>query len=209
MPYNPNVPQALQRISATQQPILGNFTELNTDFNTNHINYTYVNAADRGKHNLVQFVTQAPLAVPAVGATEVGMYNKVPEAPFPITGKQELFVKIPNHAVIGAGDLDIPITAQLYDIGTQEGYFYLPCGLLVKYGYKSTGLVGQIDYPVAANIPVFKGVFWANATTHSNLNYFAVIRDYTTSVAHIIVVCVDTNGNVVTGENVNYIAIGY
>ena len=140
MPYDNAVPQAAQRISASQQPILNNFIEIGNDFALNHVPLTA--GANNGKHNLVQFVSQIPayLAVAGAAAGEVNIYNKLPQIPFVATNRQELFI-----VRSGADALNVPITSRNAYVGgnPSSNWFYLPCGLLVKWGRATYIAVGD------------------------------------------------------------------
>ncbi len=162
-PYYNTVPQGNQRISASQPQIQANFVSLEPaaleQFN---------------KVTLLNTVGAAP--IPA--ATQINMYNKVP-AVAPLTTFQELFIKVTH----GAENLDVPITAKsVYDnptlVHNSANWFYLPSGLLVKYG---TGLtipgvytfdvdLDNIGNPVAPHYAVActPHVFYAVGTTGVN-----------------------------------------
>lgn len=79
--YTLNMPQANQTVANSRQPIVDNFTNLNTTIGTDHIEPIY-NAvpANRGKHNKVSLPQQG--ADPASTATESIFYTKQnPTAP--------------------------------------------------------------------------------------------------------------------------------
>ncbi len=165
MPYFPNVPQANQRISASQPQILDNFI--------------FLQPASLQQFSYITF-TNIVGAAPVPAATQINMYNKVPVTA-PLTGFQELFIKITH----GAENIEVPITAKsVYDnptlVHNSQNWFYLPSGLLVKYGSGMTNVAGP-DYAFDVDLdnignPVGQAyaatctphVFYAIGTTNIN-----------------------------------------
>jgi hypothetical protein len=72
MPYQPLIPQPTDRISVSQNDILTNFTELNTQFAIDHIAFDAV--SNNGKHNKVSLVDSSS-GIPVFVASDVGLYN--------------------------------------------------------------------------------------------------------------------------------------
>lgn len=144
MPYIANIPQAPDRINQSQAQILNNFIQLQADFGVNHVSYNAL--ANVGKHNLVTFPVQA--AIPASVAGEIIIYNKVPAAPYPITGLSELFIQRNG----GASPYTAPLTAK--SIAAGGGYSYLPSGLVIKFGF-GTAVAGSLPVNLNAFGPAY------------------------------------------------------
>lgn len=147
MPYYGNVPQANQRISATQAPILANFTEIGTAFNRNH---QTLGTANSGNHTVVKYLQQG--AEPAAfNATDAGLYN------LNYLGNPEIYVRK------GVAATGIPMTA-----GTlvNNGFSYLPSGMLIRYGMLQTGAGGTVtvDFTAIPGEPQFTNQPYVSAT---------------------------------------------
>jgi hypothetical protein len=71
MTYQPNIPQASQLISDSQQDLLDNFSVIKTTFDVNHFTF---NDPKTGKHKFVQFANQT--VDPGTAADEVAIYSK-------------------------------------------------------------------------------------------------------------------------------------
>lgn len=127
MAYNAQIPQANDQISVSQGQILANFQFLNT---------------------IASGIFDAPaqLTVPVIAAGDVALYAKVPAAPFPLTGTNELFLVKSSGAAF-------PLTAQGITGGVS--WCYLPSGLIMKWGQFTATGTQQFVYPVAANVPAF------------------------------------------------------
>jgi hypothetical protein len=156
MAYTPNIPQANDNISDSQPLLLGNFQQIATAFNKNHGNF---NAADEGKHTFLQLPEKAP--APTTAANEAGLYA----AEGAMSGITELVFRRENDGT------SIPFTEFL---GAQVGWFRLPCGLLVKWGLKTTiaGLnsgVNAITYDTGPDIPAFGTAVYALQLTQYSL----------------------------------------
>lgn len=101
MTYTPNVPQANQRISATQPIILANFQDLDTFLTVDHIS---LNDASAGYHRQSHY---PPLGSggPSTGASDGAVYTKVGT-----DGKTELFYKYQTNGTAFTA-VQFPITA--------------------------------------------------------------------------------------------------
>jgi len=155
MPYNANIPQATDRINASQGQILNNFIQLQADFGVNHV--TFNAAANVGKHNVVTFPQQAAAPV-AFTATEFGLYNMT----YASSNTTELFVRR-NNAAAAAG---IPFTAYSPGAGgavPATGYTILPSGLILKFGRFLTNAAGTYTQAFADGIiPTLTGPAYIN-----------------------------------------------
>lgn len=163
-----NVPLAGQTLTSSRSPINANFATISTAFAVDHVDY---NTSGQGKHNKVTLPSQS--SAPSFSNPEIGLYNKVPAAPFPLTTINELFIRR------SAGG-ETPITATINDGGgafATSGYYYLPSGLLVKWGSftnasvaANTHVTVTKNFPVAANIPVFATIYTTQLTLGNNAN---------------------------------------
>lgn len=139
MPYY-NTPQAADRINATQPLIQANFTTINTDFSVDHIGFNA--AAHNGKHKQITFVQQA--GAPAFAANEIGLYN--------IASALCLYNSYTAKTV--------PLTTKTYVPGGNANFFYLPSGLLVKFGTTATDGTGHLAAPI--NLDAIGGVAYTS-----------------------------------------------
>jgi hypothetical protein len=167
MAYQPNIPLATDQLSQSQSDIQGNFQAIKALVDVNHVDFA--NGVDFGKHNFVTFPVQS--VAPVFAATEEGLYNKVPAAPFPLTAVNELFINKRS----GAGSVQIPMTASILSTSSSPGFgssgwTYLPSGILIKWGKFNTArnTLRTVTYNVAANIPVFTQVFAVQANQTFN-----------------------------------------
>jgi len=150
-----NVPLAGQSLAVTRNPINANFATINAAFLVDHVEY---NTAGQGKHNKVTFPVQA--ATPAFAATEDGLYNKIPAAPFPLTLIPEMFAHKQNFA----GAVEVPMTASILSTSNpvvfSSGWTYLPSGIILKWGANQVANgAANIVFPVGGNIPAFNVCF--------------------------------------------------
>lgn len=171
MAYIRNIPAATDLISNSQPQIQGNFniidsgtTGTGTGFSRNHI--TLTDATNGGLHNRVDYY-QA-VADPAISGF-VG----------------SLYVKSVAQGGLSAAPLLVYNTGTPYVIGgalsaTQNGFCYLPGGILLKWGvFTSSAGIANFTYPVGASIPVFSNVFNVQLTptgASGSPDYFAYIN---------------------------------
>lgn len=152
MAYQENKPLASDRLKDSQSDIQGNFQSNKTSFDQNHVTFDIANT---GKHKFIQMPNQSDESPPvdpsgSIGAGEIGLYCKDDFAT-----NQQLFVKN------GSGT-EFPFTAFLNNIAgdLDEGWTFLPSGLLLKWGYVPGAGARDADsihlFPVSAGtIPVF------------------------------------------------------
>ena len=72
--YKPNIPLPTDTLATSQGDLLGNFQQLNTAFNIDHLTYNDVN---QGKHNTVHLLNAGVSAVPSVSF--INLYNDASE----------------------------------------------------------------------------------------------------------------------------------
>jgi len=159
--FTPNVPQGPQKISGTQNTILNNFQAIDELVSVNHVSFN--TASDFGKHKWASFPVQG--AAPALIVGECGIYNKANTD----STKNELHIQKQNFA----GTVDIPFTAakmgSATPFGCKLGWSYLPSGLLIKWGSKTTPTTSTL-VPVTVDCggPNFTEVFQVLVTGRSN-----------------------------------------
>jgi hypothetical protein len=190
MPYTPNVPQALQRISATQQPILDNFIELDADFAINHITYTNVVGANRGKHTVSLYVDQGNPGAFAIG--EAGIYNI----------GAELYIR--KNADVNGIPFTQKTTPYVVPANGSLNYFYLPCGLQVKMGQVNTGMAQSVTIDmngVGTNYAQVPYVYFSESDAALPGN-ISVLTSHTVGIRYF------TIWSALQNVPVNWIAIG-
>lgn len=199
MAYN-DTPLANQRIKDTQAPIRENFQTIQTSFSVDHA--PIQSGANEGKHNKISMPVQG--AAPAFAAGEVGLFNKLPAAPFPLTGRNELFI----HSASGVDSL---VTARADSaLVPLHGYSYLPSGILLKWG-RFDGLVpgnNALVLPLvnggAQPLPDFASFLTAQITTIAIAITGSVRFNSYTLGTRTLSVNADTSGNV----GIFYLLIG-
>jgi len=150
MAFTTNVPNANQRISATQQPIKDNFGEIDTLVNVNHVGF---NTGDAGKHKFLQMPEQG--AAPTTAANEVGLYAAVGATS---TVSELVFRREKDGTSIAFTEGAL----------AQPGWTRLPSGILLKWG-QGQG-TGSFTHTVSQG-PAFAAVYsvqvsdWGNVTT--------------------------------------------
>lgn len=154
MAYQQNIPAATDVKSQSQSDIQGNFQAIKTLIDINHVTF---GSSDQGKHNLVTFpLTSTSPVAPTFAATEEGLYNLVNAT----TGKNELYV----HRQTVDAPTDVPFTASKLSntavASSDNGWTYLPSGMLLKWGFKSaTTATVAVTPTVTSGGPNFTRVF--------------------------------------------------
>lgn len=145
------VPNAGQSLAVTRDPIRNNFGTINAAFLVDHVEY---NIANQGQHNKVTMPVQGGAPVFAAGSNGLYNLNNV------TTTKNELYV----HKQTQAGTADIPFTASamsnLAFAACDDGWTYLPSGLLIKWGAQAANAAAVAVTPtVTSGGPNFQRVF--------------------------------------------------
>lgn len=200
--YFNNIPQPNDQLSNSQPDLLTNFASIQSLVDVNHYDFS---SSNYGKHMWVSLPSQSnvPPTGSAFAATEVGLYNSLN----PVTNQQELYI---NKTLAGPITVNIPATASILSTnatpasGTQ-GWTYLPSGILMKWGTipLSTGTPVTITFPVAATIPAFIQVMYANVTYLNTTASLYTIQLYNYSGLNIQYISNAPSGFV------TYFAIGY
>jgi hypothetical protein len=136
MPFNPNIPQATDRLAKSQQDLLQNNQQLNTSFGINHYAFSDL-TANNGMHKQCQLVE---LSNPAPVSGTDSVYCAVAGSP----SLGELFY------VRGGGGTPIQMTSGniLNNGATEIGYTFLPGGLLLQWG-KIAPASTTVNFPTA------------------------------------------------------------
>lgn len=142
MSYQPNIPQASDRLNDSQGDILGNFQAIQTLVDVNHYDFA---SGLMGKHKWVSFPIQA--SGPGTTSTEMALYTKNG-----LGGTPEMFVQFPSSGT----EVNFTESAQ-----ATNGWTRLPSGILLKWGTASAtqNTDNTITFPVSATIPVFTAVY--------------------------------------------------
>ena len=85
MAYDPDIPSPADLLSVSQGDLLENFSQLNTQFGVNHVEFNDA-GANKGKHKFCSFVEQA--ADPAAQVDEYLLYSKED-----VSGDTELYLR--------------------------------------------------------------------------------------------------------------------
>lgn len=185
MPYQANIPQPTDQLSASQDDLLQNFASIYAAWNINHVTF---DAADQGKHKYVNFPVQA--AAPALAA-DAGFYALA----------AGLFVHAPGAAN------DFNITQKAFNTAT-FAWSYLPSGLLLKCGRTTTDALGHGTVNLNgvgtayASVPF---VFLTGSYTGGGNSTFASVRGLTS--AQLLIGLRDSAGAVISGP-VQWFTIG-
>ncbi len=216
MALNP-VPLSGQTLNATRQPIANNFTAINDGFLVDHVELSVPQAGDAGRHKKVTLTQHSNASGdrPAVTTNGFVLYDAIPnvanDARFPIT------LATPEINVIRDGtNIIIPFTASDQ---VDEGWTYLPSGLLIKWGY----VVGSgardatqpaHSFPTDAAIPVFSTILHVSITSTNRISNVvtAAARQFTAlQVFTTTAITVRTDGATAatgTATDWTYIAMG-
>ncbi len=205
MPYQQNIPASTDQLSVSQGDIQGNFQNVKSLIDANHVTF---NALGAGKHFKVSLPAQSP--APTFDAGEVGLYSFLN----PTTAKNELYINKTNQATVK----QIPATASVLSItaapgsGT-AGWTYLPSGILLRWGTIS----GQTGYAVqtvtGSGFPGFTQILNVQvtpfATGTSDANIAVTFAGIVSNTSFATYVAVRYNSGVAGTGGYTYLAIGY
>jgi hypothetical protein len=116
--FQPNIPQATDLISVSQNDILQNFQSIDTAWNVNHEDF---NASGAGKHKFVEYTNQS--SDPAGAASEFTLFSKVSGG-----GQSEIFYKR------NAEGTSYQLTG-INPSGAASGYTFLPGAMLMQWDF--------------------------------------------------------------------------
>lgn len=186
MAYNANIPQATDQLSVSQGQILDNFMALENIAN-----------------NIAPFLLfPVQSGDPATSATQMALYTKS------VSGTPQLFLRRNSNGTV--------INLSKSNNSQVAGYFYLPCGLLVKWatGLSATGsqLVAFPTTDGSNAIPAFSSVLNVQLTidatalpTNPSIIYW---NPNLTTATNLAVVIKNASSNANTTANFGFWAIG-
>jgi hypothetical protein len=198
--YNSLIPQATDQPSTSQNQLLLNFGAIMDLIDVDHVDFA---AANAGKHKQVTFPVLG--IQPTFVGGDVGLFSFLST----VTANNEL-----NFTNFNG--ITRPITASLLSTDDTPnndvpGWFYLPCGMLVKFGSSVATGSTTVPFPVAGNIPVFAQVMWAaampRATGITDPNTMVSISSF--SATGVTVYGSSRTTAVPAAASFEYIAIGY
>jgi hypothetical protein len=151
--YNPATPNAIDLISATQQPIKDNFFQLNAQFGIDHQAFSTGGVNGDGTHKQVTF----DLPVVAAPTGNVSILHTVFGSNF--------FTGVPI-AYFANSMGDYPLMPDLKTSGTFNSFQL--SNIIVNYGtFPSSGSPQLITYPIGFSNTGYAIVFFGNSTTAS------------------------------------------
>jgi hypothetical protein len=176
------VPQANQSLGQTQNPILTNFTVIDTTYSTDHVTFNAL--SNQGLHNKVTFVQQAG-TIPAadIGTDNILMYGLISGD----TSRTELFLK---RFTDGNINLGIPFTVYK-NPSAALNYTYLPSGVLVQWGVVSVGPAGTS--PTVAQVDI--DLVALGGKSYSNFSYNVFVSTQISASALYIVSATPNTAN--------------
>ena len=192
MAFNPNIPQASDKLSQSQVDILANFQAIAPLF-------------DQGILEVVDLPVQAVMPTPATPG-DILLYNFLN----PTTTKNEGYV----HKYAGAGSAEIPFTASTLSTNAtpgpfSNGYTLLPSGIQLRWGQGSG--TGGVTVTLSGGIP-FNGIIMVlvcPVNSASGDQDFAVrVKTILSTTQFSVFVSNRTTTGSATG-NFNYLVIGY
>ncbi len=143
MSYNPSIPQADDLISESQLAIQTNFSQLNTIFEKDHVEYDNATTADRGKHKQSTYPDSS--SDPATAGNELALYSK------DVGGNSRFFMRQESSGtVIQLSGID-PVLMT-------NGYTFLPGGVIFQWG-EIAPVSGKSSTPVSFPIAFPNTVF--------------------------------------------------
>ncbi|CAB4121138.1 hypothetical protein UFOVP9_12 [uncultured Caudovirales phage] len=168
--FSTNVPQAAQKISATQVPIQSNFQAVNEFITTNHVGFT--DPDYYGMHTYLSLPSQA--SNPTTSSSEMAIFC----APSTGVNPYELYYRYPSSGTI----------VQLSGSGTgtgaaTSGFAYLSSTVFLKWG-TVTGITtgaNTITFPTGSGIPVFSSTPYEVYYTQASVASTYLIQSYISS----------------------------
>ena len=196
--YQQNKPLPTDQLSVSQGDIEQNYQAIKALVDVNHGTFTG-GASPEGKHIKVD-VTQIapPAAEPVAAGTDLTIYNFLNA----LTTQSEMYVR--RNGAAGT-----PFTASRNS--TTDGYFYLPCGLLVRYGRGNA--TGNSSITLATQ-PYLTTVYFTMVTprqTAGNTNRSTTYRSLTIIPATsftLNVTCAVRTTDAPVSVDFNYLIIG-
>ncbi len=150
--YQPNIPTGTIRLDVDYANIRGNFQQLDTSFNVDHVTFSNV-SAQNGYHKSIHFnnvsttATNPPNNYPPNGVTATGGYGQ-------LFGAQVNDGFNPDETLffLTGGNRLLQLTSNIVPVKSLIGYTFLPGGLLMQWGLQgltsSNSQSGTTSFPV-------------------------------------------------------------
>ncbi len=192
-----STPNSGQSLGQTRDQMRTNTDLLRAAIAVNHVD---LNLTDVGKHTFVEMPVQS--VAPTTLSGEAATYSKN------ISGRSQVFfirdAVAGSECALTAGDTSLPTfsTSTTYTSNNTGGWTFLPGGLILQYGLRSSpGSSGAVVFPVAFTT----GVYSISVSLYRNSDDHNVVIDsnIAPSLTGFNYLC-DTGGNV----GVNWFAIG-
>ena len=140
-----SAPNSGQSLGQTRDQMRTNTDLLRAAIAVNHVD---LNLTDVGKHNFVEMPVQS--VAPTTLSGEAATYSKN------ISGRSQVFfirdAVAGSECALTAGDTSLPTfsTSTTYTANNTGGWTFLPGGLILQYGFRSSpGNSGAIVFPIA------------------------------------------------------------
>ena len=160
-----DVPLPTQSLAATQVPIRQNFsTYIGPQYAIDH--QAFNSASNNGYHLKVTLVPPADSTIPAAATNGWVVFPAIPDTAFNVVGVATYPFTLATQELNIRKDGSIPVIPFTAKDAVNEGWSYLPSGILLKWGSRgvapavggsanTTGADRQVTFPVGANIPVY------------------------------------------------------
>ncbi len=171
--FSTNVPQADQKISATQAPIQSNFQAISALININHFGFN--DPINYGKHSYTSLPFQ--VSDPTTLAGEMAVYCKQTGSP----NAAEIFCRYPSNGTV------IQITGGGASGGvgaSTPGFVFVSSTVFFMWGL-ATGIVNgnnTITFPSGGSFPTFSSVYQVNFTAAVSYTNLTTTFPYTHNV---------------------------
>lgn len=179
MTYNPNIPQVGDDPSQSQGQILTNFSEINTRFGTDHVQFNDATPADRGEH--LQVTLNTFKADPTLSYPKSQIYTKV----HGLTPNQNqiAYVDVTNES--GVNQI-VPIHPLAFGVFSNAGVIAL------SFNVSSVGQAGNI-YTINFTRPLPNANYTCVVSSQSVSGPSIVIQVRTPSTTAVVLVTTNTS----------------
>jgi len=160
MTYQPGIPTGSVPLNQDYLNIQGNFTQLNTQWQVDHVPLTSTSGSPpNGYHKAIHFVPQsAPSATPGYGELYTQSTNDG------LSTGQQVFYQFVNGS---SSTLNIPLTRNFLPVASATGYTFLPGGLIIQWGTK-TSSGGTVTVTLPTKFPNNYFASWATMIRNSS-----------------------------------------
>ncbi len=206
------LPQAGNKLGQTRDAIRHNFEFINNDYQVDHIQLHDATVANRGFHKKITFYNHGNNdPEPAIYANGITMYraNSALRTGTGGGSVQSQIYLLRGNTVVNR----IPFAASRFNAASEEGWSYLPSGILIKWGRRANVGDGerQIIFPAhATEIPVFTEIFSINVTPFgaNAVDEFVQVGNILADNAGFTVFCTRRTTNNAHQANFYYFVIG-